>query len=101
MITSQTLHEVLRGRFEKTAILKLGFEEDCFETLENGEYALYLTHKAWNAYQSGAEDNQCMVKLPKIIEVKDQKYPYDVPFLYYSANEVIAAIKAAGGMVKI
>lgn len=44
------------------------------------------------------EDNQCVVELPKIIEVKDQKYPYDTPCLYYSANEVIAAIEASGGI---
>ena len=106
MDTTGTTSEpkTLRERFEKDYCpdpemfpLFMGINSD-------GEYEQALTRFAfiqWSrGYQSSTEDNQCVVELPKIIEVKDQKYPYDTPCLYYSANEVIAAIEASGARIK-
>lgn len=98
--------ETMRSSFENT------YKHRPLGRFLAGDYKAASTQQLWmcwqtamGVYKKDVEDNQVdkqiVVELPKIIEVKDQKYPYDVPSIYYLATEVITAIEAAGGMVKI
>ena len=109
---TQTLRERFEKRYPVSAILFFDQDKQKYAitneaVIDRDDFELQLIiarcneyNDSWSYYQSGAEDNQCVVELPKIIEVKDQKYPYDTPCLYYSANEVIAAIKASSARIK-
>lgn len=66
--------------------------KNCYLFKNNHIAETYLQDE-WKAYQSGAEDNQCVVELPKEPAGKwgDRKY---------SVEQVIAVIKASGARIK-
>ena len=102
MDTTGTTSEpkTLRERFEKRYRIPENIyysrDKNCYLFKNNHIAETYLQDE-WKAYQSGAEENQCVVELPLHISVE---ISYGLRSNFMLASEVIAAIEASGARIK-
>lgn len=99
--------QTLRERFEQNIKLSAVyyFDKTINQYRVNPELGRVLgadispLNQAWRWYQSGAENNQCVVELQEPVMVRVAKDSLQ-RVAVYPASEVIAAIKASGARIK-